>query len=79
MIDISLIQILIVLAIALIVFGPSKLPDMARSVGRGIREFRAAIYSRDDGPPSRGPEAPPEEGDAGDLDGVIVPGGRRPG
>jgi sec-independent protein translocase protein TatA len=32
-----------VLAIALIVLGPKRLPDAGRSLGRGIREFRSAL------------------------------------
>lgn len=30
------------LAIVLIIFGPGKLPEIGRSVGRGIREFKSA-------------------------------------
>ena len=33
-------EILVVLVVALLVLGPSKLPDAARSVGRAIGEFR---------------------------------------
>lgn len=33
-------EILIVLAIVLIIFGPKKLPELARSMGQSIREFR---------------------------------------
>jgi len=36
-------EIAIVLVIALIVIGPKKLPDAARSLGRGIREFKTSI------------------------------------
>jgi len=50
LIDFSPIQILIVLAIALIVFGPRRLPEMAKSVGKGVREFKASISM--DEPPS---------------------------
>lgn len=32
-----------VLVIALIVLGPKRLPEMARNLGRGVREFREAI------------------------------------
>ena len=34
--------------IALVVLGPQRLPEMARSVGKGMREFRAALSSDDD-------------------------------
>jgi sec-independent protein translocase protein TatA len=36
-------EILVVMVIALIVLGPAKLPDMARSVGKGIREFKGGM------------------------------------
>ena len=50
MFNISPLEITVLLVIALIVLGPQRLPDMARSVGRGMREFRAALSSdhRDD-------------------------------
>ena len=33
-------EILVVLVVALVVFGPNKLPQLGRQVGRGYREFR---------------------------------------
>jgi TatA/E family protein of Tat protein translocase len=33
-------EILVIFIVALIVFGPSKLPQIGRQVGRGFREFR---------------------------------------
>jgi sec-independent protein translocase protein TatA len=36
-------ELLVVLVIALIVLGPKRLPEMARNLGRGVREFRQAI------------------------------------
>jgi TatA/E family protein of Tat protein translocase len=36
-------KLLVVFVIALIVLGPSKLPEVARSVGKGLREFRGAM------------------------------------
>lgn len=35
-------ELVIVLVVALLVFGPRKLPDIGRSLGKGIREFRQA-------------------------------------
>lgn len=42
MFDIGLQEMLVVGVIALLVFGPSKLPDLGRVVGRALREFRRA-------------------------------------
>ena len=35
-------ELLIILVIALLVLGPKRLPEMARSLGRGMAEFRRA-------------------------------------
>lgn len=40
-------EIVLVLIIALVVLGPKKLPDVGRSVGRGMREFKDAISGAD--------------------------------
>ena len=36
-------ELLIVLVIALIVLGPKKLPEVGRSLGRGMKEFKDSI------------------------------------
>lgn len=36
-------ELMVILAVALIFLGPSRLPDAARSVGRGMREFRESL------------------------------------
>jgi sec-independent protein translocase protein TatA len=36
-------EIAIVLIIALIVFGPKRLPELGKSLGKGIREFKGTI------------------------------------
>lgn len=35
-------ELLLILALALIVLGPKRLPDLARALGRGIAEFKKA-------------------------------------
>jgi sec-independent protein translocase protein TatA len=46
--NIGLPEILIVLVIALVVFGPKRLPELGRSVGKGFREFKGAVSGDDD-------------------------------
>lgn len=43
MFGLSPVQILIVLAIVLLLFGARRLPDMARGLGQGLREFRGGL------------------------------------
>ncbi len=40
-------EIAIVLIIALVVFGPSKLPELGRSAGNGFREFKNSVTGGD--------------------------------
>jgi TatA/E family protein of Tat protein translocase len=35
-------HLLVILAVALIIFGPSRLPEIGRAIGKSIREFRLA-------------------------------------
>lgn len=41
--NIGPLEIAVVLIIVLIIFGPKRLPELGRSMGRGIREFRNSI------------------------------------
>ena len=45
-------ELLVVLVLALLVFGPAKLPKLARSVGEAAREFKKATTGEDPGDPS---------------------------
>ena len=40
-------EIIILLVVALLVFGPKRLPEMGRSLGRGMREFKDSISGND--------------------------------
>ena len=41
-------EIVVVAIIALIVLGPAKLPDAARAMGKGMREFKGALSGEND-------------------------------
>jgi sec-independent protein translocase protein TatA len=41
-------DIIIILLVAALVFGPNRLPETARALGRGIREFRDALTGKDE-------------------------------
>jgi sec-independent protein translocase protein TatA len=41
-------ELMVILVIALIVLGPQKLPEAARSVGKGMRELKESLSGDDD-------------------------------
>lgn len=47
--NIGPLELVIVLVVALLVFGPKRLPDLGRHLGRGMREFKASVTGQDDG------------------------------
>ncbi len=44
--NISFWEILLLLLVLLLVFGPKRLPEMGRSLGRGMREFKDSITGK---------------------------------
>lgn len=64
-------HLLVVLVIAILVFGPKRIPEVARSLGSGIRHFRESLSGEDPKPEeakatvSKQPQLdthPPDEG-----------------
>jgi sec-independent protein translocase protein TatA len=60
--NIGPLELAIVLVIALVIFGPKRLPELGRSMGRGIREFRSSISGKDDDEEERKAEIPSGSG-----------------
>jgi sec-independent protein translocase protein TatA len=43
-------ELIIILVVALIVFGPGKLPELGGALGKGIRDFRKSLEAKDESP-----------------------------
>jgi sec-independent protein translocase protein TatA len=41
-------ELLILLLVLLLVFGPKRLPEMGRQLGKGMREFKESVSGKDD-------------------------------
>ena len=73
-------ELVIVLVIALVILGPKRLPEVGKSIGNGMREFKDAIsgHNKDDDEdeedfephvrPEQPADPPDRDGFAGDLD-----------
>jgi sec-independent protein translocase protein TatA len=48
MFNFSMFELVVILAIALVVFGPAKLPDIGKAIGKGISNFKVSVNSEDD-------------------------------
>jgi sec-independent protein translocase protein TatA len=48
--EVGIAGLIVILIVALLVFGPKRLPEIGRSLGRGMREFKDSISGQDDKP-----------------------------
>jgi len=69
-------ELILVLVIVLIIFGPGKLPDIGSAIGKGVREFRKASSDIEDsirGEPA--PAARPDDASSGTPAGTTAGSG----
>jgi sec-independent protein translocase protein TatA len=59
-------EIILIVLVLLLVFGAKRLPEMGRSMGKGMREFKDAVTSSDE--PVSTPPVPPAELSRGSSD-----------
>ncbi len=47
-------ELLVILVVAVLLFGGKKIPDLAKGLGEGIRNFKTALKGDDEQPPTPG-------------------------
>jgi sec-independent protein translocase protein TatA len=58
--DVGPVELLIVLAVIVLLFGSKKLPDLARGMGQAAKEFRSGLHDDDQEPEAKTADpAPP--------------------
>ncbi len=51
-------HLLVIFAIALLIFGPKKLPELGKGIGEGIRALKSGMKEGSEDPPKTPPSAP---------------------
>ncbi|HEY7019032.1 MAG TPA: twin-arginine translocase TatA/TatE family subunit [Gaiellaceae bacterium] len=59
--EVGITGLIVILIVALLVFGPKRLPEIGRSLGKGMREFKDSISGHSDETPKS--ELPPRSTD----------------
>lgn len=55
-------ELMVILVIALVIFGPSKLPQIGSGLGKAIRDFKKGVSSNEDEEPAKeSKKEPPED------------------
>lgn len=55
--EIGITGLIVILVVALLIFGPKRLPEIGRSLGRGMREFKDSVTGKEE-PHSELPQPP---------------------
>jgi sec-independent protein translocase protein TatA len=63
---VSIPELILLLIVVLLIFGPKRVPEIGRSLGKGMREFKDSITGRDEEEKPRAAEIPaaPREHDS---------------
>ncbi len=56
-------ELIVIFCVVLLLFGGKRLPELAKSLGKGIREFRAACNGTDEEPPRQQNDRQQDEND----------------
>ena len=70
MFNLGLPELFVISAAALIVFGPKRLPELAKSLGQGIRDFKKALSGDEDETKPPQPRLSQTESTSGNITGV---------
>jgi sec-independent protein translocase protein TatA len=55
---VSIPEIILLLVVVLLIFGPKRVPEIGRSLGKGMREFKQSITGKEEESPEVGTELP---------------------
>jgi sec-independent protein translocase protein TatA len=55
---VSIPEIILLLVVILLIFGPKRVPEIGRSLGKGMREFKQSITGKDEDAHDRSTELP---------------------
>ena len=70
--EVGITGLIVILIVALLVFGPKRLPEIGRSLGKGIREFKGSLAGLDE-PADLGRVGGGDAGSASAADAITAP------